>query len=61
MHYTCLYLEVGDKIMLSYMCGIMINYFGFVDSFIGLDFVIGVALAIVGVSFVYKLGHVKNL
>lgn len=54
-------MEVGDKIMLSYMCDIMVNYFGFVNTFVGLDFVIGVSLAIAGVAFVYKLGHVKNL
>ena len=61
LYYPRLHLEVGDKIMLSYMCGIMVNYFGFVNTFVGLDFVIGVALAIAGVAFVYKLGHVKNL
>ena len=47
--------------MLAYMCDIMVNYFGFVDCFVGLDFMIGVALAIAGVAFIYKLGHVKNL
>lgn len=47
--------------MLAYMCNIMVNYFGFVDHFVGLDFMIGVVIVITGVAFVYKLGHVKNL
>lgn len=47
--------------MFSYMCDIMVNYFGFVDTFIGLDFVISVTLFIAGIAFIYKLGHVKNL
>lgn len=47
--------------MISYMCGIIINYFGFVDMFIGLDFVIAVAIVVSAMAFVYKLGHAKTL
>jgi hypothetical protein len=43
------------------MCGIIINYFGFVDSFVGLDYVIAVAVVVAALAFVYKLGHVKAL
>lgn len=47
--------------MIAYMCGIIINYFGFVNSFIGLDFVIAVAVVVSALAFLYKLGHVKQL
>lgn len=47
--------------MISYMCGIIVNYFGFVDSFVGLDFVIAVAVLISALAFLYKIGHVKQL
>ena len=47
--------------MISYMCGIIVNYFGFVDSFVGLDYVIAVAVVVSALAFVYKLGHVKQL
>lgn len=47
--------------MIAYMCGIIVNYFGFVNSFVGLDFVAGVALVLAGIAFVYKLGHSKTL
>lgn len=47
--------------MISYICGIIINYFGFVNSFIGLDFVAAVIIVVAALAFVYKLGHVKQL
>lgn len=47
--------------MIAYMCSIIVNYFGFVDTFIGLDFVAGVAIVLAGIAFVYKLGHTKTL
>ena len=47
--------------MIAYMCGIIVNYFGFVSAFVGLDYVIGVAVVIAAIAAVYKLGHVKQL
>lgn len=47
--------------MISYMCGIIVNYFLFVDSFVGLDFLIGCAIVISAWALVYKLCHEKTL
>lgn len=59
MHNTCVYMEVGVQ-MITYMCGIIINYFGFVNAFVGLDVVIGVSIVIAALAVIYKLGHVKQ-
>ena len=47
--------------MITYMCGIIINYFGFVNTFVGLDLVIAVSIVIAAIAVIYKLGHVKQL
>lgn len=47
--------------MIAYMCSIIVNYFSFVDTFIGLDFVAGVAVVLAAIAIVYKLGHTKTL
>lgn len=60
MYNTCLYLEVGVQ-MIGYMCSIIINYFGFVNAFVGLDVLIGVSVVISAIAVIYKLGHVKQL
>lgn len=60
MHNTRVYMEVGVQ-MITYMCGIIINYFGFVNAFVGLDVVIGISIVIAAIAVIYKLGHVKQL
>lgn len=47
--------------MISYMCGIIANYFLFVHSFIGIDFVIACAVVISAWALVYKLMHAKTI
>ena len=47
--------------MIAYMCSIIVNYFGFVGTFVGFDYVAGVALVIAALAVIYKLGHVKQL
>ena len=46
--------------MITYMCGIIINYFGFVNAFVGLDVVIGFSIVIAAIAAIYKIGHVKQ-
>lgn len=47
--------------MIGYMCSIIINYFGFVSAFVGLDVVAGISIVIVALAVIYKLGHTKVL
>lgn len=47
--------------MIAYMCSIIVNYFGFVNTFVGLDYLAGVALVIAAFAVIYKLGHAKQL
>lgn len=47
--------------MLALVTGIISNYFLYVDSFIGLDFLIGCIIVIAAWAFLYKLMHAKTL
>lgn len=40
---------------------VLVNYLGFVNAFIGLDYIIAMMILIAGVGFLWKLGHVKSL
>lgn len=47
--------------MILLVTGIISNYFLYLDSFVGIEFVIGCCVVIAAWAFLYKLTHAKTL
>lgn len=46
--------------MIELFTSVLVNYAGFVDSFIGLDYVVGFSVVVAAFAFIYSLGHKKS-
>ena len=46
--------------ILDLFLNVLVNYLGFVNAFIGLDYIIAMMCLIAGIGFIWKLGHVKS-